>query len=98
MSSRTHYLYMEFLDGARSTIRQQLGSAQRARFGVRAYFRLRGRGVDVPWVEVFVGAKQKIYVTPLPIDKLRSLFWQPQERSDGTLPPNFAVCVERFLF
>jgi menaquinone-9 beta-reductase len=56
-------------DGAHSAIRQQLGlnePARRARFGVRAHFRLSERGVDVPWVEVFVGAKHEIYVTPLP--------------------------------
>jgi menaquinone-9 beta-reductase len=56
-------------DGAHSAIRQQLGlnePARRARFGIRAHFRLRERDVEVPWVEVFVGAGHEIYVTPLP--------------------------------
>lgn len=56
-------------DGAHSVIRQQLGlnePARRARFGIRAHFRLRERGVEVPWVEVFIGASYEIYVTPLP--------------------------------
>lgn len=56
-------------DGAHSAIRQQLGlnePARRARFGVRAHFRLGECGVEVPWVEVFVGASYEIYVTPLP--------------------------------
>jgi flavin-dependent dehydrogenase len=55
-------------EGAHSAIRQKLGlnePARRARFGVRAHFRLRERGVEVPWVEVF-GASYEIYVTPLP--------------------------------
>jgi menaquinone-9 beta-reductase len=56
-------------DGAHSAIRQQLGlnvPSQRARFGVRAHFRLQDHQVEVPWVEVFVSAKHEIYVTPLP--------------------------------
>jgi menaquinone-9 beta-reductase len=56
-------------DGAHSAIRQQLGlnqEARRGRFGVRAHFRLQEGDVQVPWVEVYIGAKHEIYVTPLP--------------------------------
>jgi menaquinone-9 beta-reductase len=56
-------------DGSHSAIRQHLGlneAARRGRFGVRAHFRLHEGDVQVPWVEVFVGAKHEIYITPLP--------------------------------
>ena len=46
-------------DGSHSTIREQLGmkwTAENDRFGIRAHFRLQDNAVEVPWVEVFVGA------------------------------------------
>jgi flavin-dependent dehydrogenase len=56
-------------DGSHSTTREKLGmkcTATNDRFGIRAHFRLPDDAVEVPWVEVFVGAEHEIYVTPLP--------------------------------
>jgi menaquinone-9 beta-reductase len=56
-------------DGAQSIIRKKLGlndGVKRGRFGVRAHFRLADAKAQVPWVEVFIGKKIEIYVTPLP--------------------------------
>jgi flavin-dependent dehydrogenase len=39
---------------------------KRGRFGVRAHFRLADAKSQLPWVEVFIGNKIEIYVTPLP--------------------------------
>ena len=55
-------------DGAQSIIRKQLGlndGFKRARFGVRAHFRLADAKPQAPWVEVFIENKIEIYATPL---------------------------------
>jgi flavin-dependent dehydrogenase len=60
-------------DGSHSTIREQLGmkwTATNDRYGIRAHFRLPDNAVEVPWVEVFVGAEHEIYATPLPENQI----------------------------
>jgi len=56
-------------DGMRSPIRQQLGwtaPVHRRRFGIRVHFRLASYQPQTPWVEIFIGKRYEIYVTPLP--------------------------------
>jgi menaquinone-9 beta-reductase len=56
-------------DGARSTMRLKLGlngPNRRGRFGIRAHFRLPSWVTEIRWVEIFVGDRHEIYVTPLP--------------------------------
>ena len=56
-------------DGMHSVIRQKLGlscTPRRSRFGIRAHFRLSGKKAQSDRVEIFVGKRKEIYVTPLP--------------------------------
>lgn len=56
-------------DGVHSSLRRQLGLAQpirRKRFGVRTHFRLAHGREHPSWVDVFLGARHELYVTPLP--------------------------------
>jgi hypothetical protein len=43
---------------------------RRKRFGIRAHFRLAKGKAQAPCVDVFLGAGQELYVTPLPRDEV----------------------------
>src|SRR5262245_40628568 len=60
-------------DGVRSPLRRALGldlTPRHHRLGIRAHFRL-AAGMETPaWVDVFLGARHELYVTPLPRGEL----------------------------
>lgn len=56
-------------DGVHSRLRHLMGMnvpVRRKRFGVRAHFRLAKKRTQSPWVDVFLGPRHELYVTPLP--------------------------------
>ncbi|MBM2811302.1 MAG: monooxygenase, FAD-binding protein [Chloroflexi bacterium] len=57
-------------DGLHSRFRRVLGldapPSRRVRVGLRTHFRLANGKEQPPWVEVFLGSRHELYVTPLP--------------------------------
>ncbi len=86
-------------DGMHSCIRRQLGltrPVRRKRFGVRAHFRLASHEQQSHWVEVFIGRRNEIYVTPLPHGEITVIILAEFSAAEDHSPETFLQRCREF--